>query len=64
LRDRSAGELIGGCWLRVVWLRVRIRRLAERSMADPAALPRVYFKYYRTARIEEPKEISERPEDI
>ena len=35
------------CWLPVVWLQVRMRKLAARAMLDGTALPAVYSRYYR-----------------
>lgn len=39
--------LIGCCWLPVVWLQIRMRRLAEAAARDGGALPAVYARYYR-----------------
>ncbi|MEC5159020.1 putative membrane protein [Janthinobacterium sp. CG_23.3] len=35
------------CWLPVLWLQIRLRRLACRAAADGAALPAVYWRYFR-----------------
>jgi uncharacterized membrane protein len=39
--------LIGCCWLPVVWLQIRMCRLAEAAARDGRALPPVYARYYR-----------------
>lgn len=35
----------GACWLPVVWLQIRMRRLAEASAASGQPLPQLYFRY-------------------
>ena len=40
--------LVGACWLPVVWLQVRMHRLAASAEQDGAALPPAYFRYART----------------
>jgi uncharacterized membrane protein len=37
----------GACWLPVVWLQMRMRRIAEKAAADGGSLPAVYFLYFR-----------------
>ncbi|MFZ6649079.1 DUF2269 family protein [Undibacterium sp. TJN25] len=37
----------GLCWLPVVWLQIRMRRLAELAYASGNALPDVYWRYAR-----------------
>jgi len=37
----------GACWLPVVWLQIRMRRIAERCAAEGTALPPVYYRYFR-----------------
>jgi uncharacterized membrane protein len=37
----------GLCWLPVVWLQIRLRRLAERSVADQSDLPPEFRTYSR-----------------
>jgi uncharacterized membrane protein len=37
----------GACWLPVVWLQIRMRRLAETAVASGDALPPLYFRYLR-----------------
>lgn len=39
--------LIGGCWLPVVWLQIRMRDLAMRAAAEGADLSSLYFRFYR-----------------
>ncbi|MBZ8140828.1 hypothetical protein CLD22_13070 [Rubrivivax gelatinosus] len=39
--------LAGGCWLPVLWLQMRMRRLAEGAAAAGEALPPLYFHYLR-----------------
>ncbi|MBK1615479.1 hypothetical protein CKO44_18625 [Rubrivivax gelatinosus] len=39
--------LAGGCWLPVVWLQMRMRRLAEAAAAAGEGLPPLYFHYLR-----------------
>lgn len=38
---------VGACWLPVVWLQIRMARIAERSLAAGAPLPPVYWTYFR-----------------
>lgn len=35
--------LAGACWLPVVWIQMRIQDLAQRAVADSAALPAAFF---------------------
>ena len=37
--------LAGACWLPVVWLQIRMRRMAEASLRSGAPLPALYFRY-------------------
>ena len=39
--------LAGACWLPVVWLQIRMRRMAEAAVAAGTALPPLYFRYLR-----------------
>lgn len=39
--------LVGACWLPVVWLQIRMRRLAQAAAASGSILPPAYFRYYR-----------------
>jgi uncharacterized membrane protein len=39
--------LAGACWLPVVWLQLRMRDMARRSMADGTPLPPAYAHYLR-----------------
>lgn len=39
--------LAGICWLPVVWLQIRMRRMAERAVAEGRALPPLYHCYFR-----------------
>lgn len=39
--------LAGVCWLPVVWLQIRMRRMAEQAAAAGAALPPEYSRYFR-----------------
>jgi uncharacterized membrane protein len=39
--------LAGACWLPVVWLQLRIRRLAAEAVANGTALPPEYFRCMR-----------------
>jgi uncharacterized membrane protein len=39
--------LAGACWLPVVWLQIRMRRLAEQAVADNAPLPALYWRYLK-----------------
>ncbi len=40
--------LAGACWLPVVWLQIRMRRMAEEALAEGTALPPRYHHYART----------------
>jgi uncharacterized membrane protein len=37
----------GACWLPVVWMQIRMRRLAEQAVADGTPLPAAYFRLLR-----------------
>lgn len=37
----------GACWLPVVWLQIRMRRMAEHSVRTGEALPARYWRYAR-----------------
>lgn len=37
--------LVGACWLPVVWLQVRMRKMAEQALATGTALPPAYHRY-------------------
>lgn len=37
----------GACWLPVVWLQLRMRRMAEQAVAEGTALPPLYHRYFR-----------------
>lgn len=37
----------GACWLPVVWMQIRMRRMAEASVHDARPLPPLYFRYLR-----------------
>lgn len=37
--------LVGSCWLPVVWLQIRMRRLAEAALAAGTDLPPLYHRY-------------------
>lgn len=37
--------ITGICWLPVVWLQVRLARMAEQAAANNAALPDLYWRY-------------------
>lgn len=39
--------LIGVCWLPVVWMQLRMTRLAEAAEADGTALPQAYHRLFR-----------------
>jgi len=39
--------LAGICWLPVVWLQIRMRRMAEQAVAEATALPPLYHRYFR-----------------
>jgi uncharacterized membrane protein len=38
---------VGACWLPVVWLQLRMARIAESCLASGEALPPVYHSYFR-----------------
>ena len=37
----------GACWLPVVWMQVRMRRMAEEAVAAGTQLPPLYWRYFR-----------------
>lgn len=37
--------IVGACWLPVVWLQIRMRRLVEGAAANGAPLPPLYHRY-------------------
>lgn len=39
--------LVGACWLPVVWIQYRIRRLARDAVQAHADLPSEYFRLFR-----------------
>jgi len=39
--------LVGVCWLPVVWLQIKLRRIATASLDAGTALPSQYFRYLR-----------------
>jgi uncharacterized membrane protein len=39
--------LIGACWLPVVWMQLRMTRLAEAAAAEGAPLPEIYHRLFR-----------------
>ena len=39
--------LVGACWLPVVWLQIRMHRLARRAEREGGGLPPLYFTYAR-----------------
>jgi uncharacterized membrane protein len=39
--------LAGACWLPVVWLQLRMRRMAEDAVARQQPLPAQYFRYLK-----------------
>lgn len=39
--------LTGACWLPVVWIQVRMKRLAEQAVGRDAPLPDAYHRLYR-----------------
>jgi uncharacterized membrane protein len=39
--------VVGACWLPVVWLQIRMRRMAEAALRDGTALPLRYRRYSR-----------------
>jgi uncharacterized membrane protein len=38
---------VGACWLPVVWLQIRMARIAEQCLATGALLPAIYHRYFR-----------------
>jgi len=38
---------VGCCWLPVVWLQVRLQRLAETAASAGTPLPPAYYRYYK-----------------
>ena len=38
---------VGACWLPVVWLQIRMHRLAENALKAGAPLPAIYYTYAR-----------------
>jgi uncharacterized membrane protein len=39
--------LTGACWLPVVWLQIRMHRIAATASRDGEALPELYYRYAR-----------------
>ncbi len=39
--------LVGACWLPVVWLQIRLRRLADAAVTNGAPLPPEFHRIYR-----------------
>jgi uncharacterized membrane protein len=39
--------LVGACWLPVVWLQIKLRAIAQASLARGTPLPERYFHYLR-----------------
>ena len=39
--------LAGACWLPVVWLQIRMARMAQAASAQGASLPPLYWRYAR-----------------
>ncbi len=39
--------LAGACWLPVVWLQIRMRRIANAALASGTPLPALYWRYAR-----------------
>jgi uncharacterized membrane protein len=37
---------VGACWLPVVWLQLRMARMAEKALAEGAPLPPLYRRYF------------------
>ncbi len=37
----------GACWLPVVWLQIKMARIAEECLATGASLPPIYRRYFR-----------------
>jgi uncharacterized membrane protein len=40
--------MAGACWLPVVWLQMRLRDISAQAAKDGAALPPLYWKYFKT----------------
>lgn len=38
--------LAGACWLPVVWIQVRMARIAERAVEEGTALPPLFWRYH------------------
>jgi len=38
---------VGACWLPVVWLQIKMARMAEEALATRTALPERYHRYFR-----------------
>lgn len=39
--------LAGACWLPVVWMQVRMSRMAQAAVRDGTELPPLYWRYFR-----------------
>ena len=39
--------LAGACWLPVVWMQIRMRRMAEQAVHENGPLPPLYFRFLR-----------------
>ncbi|MBF0369393.1 MAG: DUF2269 domain-containing protein [Magnetococcales bacterium] len=39
--------IVGVCWLPVVWLQIRMERMAAKAMTAGEALPPLYHRYFR-----------------
>jgi uncharacterized membrane protein len=39
--------LVGACWLPVVWLQIRLRRMAATALEAGSTLPDKYFRFSR-----------------
>lgn len=39
--------LAGACWLPVVWLQIRMRKLAQEAVQNTRELPAIYWRYQR-----------------
>jgi uncharacterized membrane protein len=37
----------GACWLPVVWIQIRMRRLADEAVCNNAPLPEIYWRYLK-----------------
>jgi uncharacterized membrane protein len=40
--------LAGACWLPVVWIQIRMAKLAERAANEGTGLPPLFWRYHRT----------------